>query len=381
MSPRTRLLIVAAASAAVAAAAAPAAQAAPVLSNNACTGGDGTWGTLPLQLEASGTQNGRNLEVGGIAPSVTIPNWLEAKLSAKGFEIWSATGTSAGNKTFNVDAWMAVTGENSTDAPKVLKTTGALTFKLNDLGGFKFSVTNVALSLQPSAATSWHAADAGGSLDIAQGAAGTLPQIPGGQGGANVTPKGSLWIRGTVVGGLANGYSLTIDCQPGTSSDPQNLTSIYTPGKAPAILSSAFAAVAGPLATPAPGTAATPTPAPVATPEPATGATQAAGALAIASPSLKFGSAAVLVNVTCPAGADCTGSATITSAKKLKVGKGSAKVRKLAAGSYTVKAGTTGPIKLKLSADGKKLKKKALIATVTLKPTAGSAVAKNLRAN
>ena len=110
--------------------------------------------------------------------------------------------------------------------------------------------------------------------------------------------------------------------------------------------------------------------------------TLATGTLAIASPSLKFGSAAVLVNVSCPAGGtDCTGSAVITSAKKLKVGKGSAKVRKLAAGRYSVKAGTTVPVKVKLSADGKRLRKTALVATVTLKPDAGTVVAKNLRAN
>jgi hypothetical protein len=374
MSPRSRLLIAAAASAAIVSAAAPAAQATPVLTNNACTGGDNTWGTLPLQLEASGSQNGRNLDVGAITPSVSIPDWLPAKVAAKGKEIWLATGLTSGKKTITLDAWMAISGENSTDAPKVLKSAGTLSFKLNDLGGFNFSVTEMALNLQPSAATSWHATDAGGSLNVAQAAPGSLTTIPGGQNNANVTPKGSLWIRATVAG-----VALTIDCQPGTSSDPQNLTSIYTPGPAPAILSSVFGAVAAPIATPAPGGAATPTP----TPKPGTGvSTQAAGALAIASPALKFGSAAVLVNVTCPAGgADCTGSATINSAKKLKVGKTKAKVRKLAAGTYSVKAGTTGPIKLKLSADGKRLKKTALVATVTLKPASGAAVVKNLRAN
>jgi hypothetical protein len=136
--------------------------------------------------------------------------------------------------------------------------------------------------------------------------------------------------------------------------------------------------------TPAPANTPAPAPVPAATPTapPAASVVLATGTLAIVSPSLKFGSAAVLVNVSCPAGGkDCTGSALISSAKKLKVGPGAAKVRKLAAGVYAVKAGTTAPIKLKLTSDGKKLKKTALVASVTLKPAVGAAVTKRLRAN
>ncbi len=389
MSLSARPLLMAAAAAAIAVSAPAAASAAPVLSNNACAS-DGQWGTLPLELAATAAQNGRNLDVGAIQPSVTIPSWLPAKIAPYGFLIATAIGT--GNKEVAVDAWMAVAGAGSTDAPQALRTSGKLKFTLTDTGFLgPYTVTKTSLALAPSTASTWHAPDAGGAIDIAQGPAGSLPSIPGGAGNASVQPKGSLWIRATIAG-----QSFTIDCQPGTTPNPQDLSSTFTPGAATTIVSSTFSAwtpppapvtdpTPAPVTNPAPVTSPTPaaTPAPAAvTPTPTTSAPLAAGVLAIASPSLKFGSAAVLVSVSCPAGkADCTGSALVSSAKKLKVGSGAAKLRKLAAGTYSVKAGTTAPIKLKLTADGKKLKKKALVADVTLRPASGAVVTKRVRAN
>lgn len=393
MSHSARLLFSGVAAAATLAVAAPAALAAPVLTNNAC-GSDGQYGTLPLELEATAVQNGRNLDVSAIQPNVTIPSWLPSKVAGYGGAIALATG-GTGNKKVDVDAWMAVAAPGSTDAPQVLKSTGALRFTLSTPNfGASWNVTNMTLSLTASAATTWHAPGAGGTVSVQQGPAGSLPAIPGGASNATVQPKGSLWIRG-----LVSGVALTIDCQPGTTADPQALTGSFTPGVANPILSSVFSAAPAPTPTPTPTPAPTsaptpiPTPAPTSAPSPAatptptaapkpTTAPLAGGVLAIASPSLKFGSAAVLVSVACPAGAKpCTGSAVITSAKKLKVGKGAAKVRKLAAGTYSVPAGTTAPIKLKLAADGKRLRRTALVATVTLKPQGGTVVTKRLRAN
>lgn len=389
MSHRARLLLSGAAAAAALAVVAPAAPAAPVLTNNAC-GSDGQYGTLPLELEATAVQNGRNLDVSAIKPNVTIPSWLPAKVAGYGGAIALATG-GTGTKTVNVDAWMAVAAPGSTDAPQVLKSTGALKFTLSTPNfGATWNVTGMTLNLTSSAATTWHAADAGGTISVQQGAAGSLPAIPGGANNATVQPKGSLWIRGVV-----SGVALTIDCQPGTTADPQALSGTFTPGVANPILSSTFAPapVVTPTPTPTPAATPTPTPTPAATPAPTptptptsapkpTTAPQSAGVLSIASPALTFGSAAVLVNVACPAGAaPCTGSAVITSAKKLKVGKGAAKVRKLAAGQYSVPAGTTAPVKLKLSSDGKRLRRTPLVATVTLTPQSGAAVTKRLRAN
>lgn len=379
MSLSARHLLAGAAALAVGALAPAAVSAAPVLTNNACTN-DGQWGTLPLELSATASQNGRDLNVSAIQPTVTIPSWLPAKLDPYGFALWAATGGS-GTKNVAVDAWMALVGTGSTDAPQVVKTTGTLKFTLTNA----FKVTNPSLTLKPTEATTWHAGSGGGEVSVAQAPAGSLPSIPGGPTGA----KGSLWVRATLAG-----QSLTIDCQPGTTPDLQNLNSTFTPGTAPTLVSSLFPAAPvtpAPVAetpttggTPAGGTtpqSTTTTPATTATP-PATTKPAPAGLLSVASPSLKFGSAAVLVNVSCPAGGkDCSGSAVINSAKKLKVGKGPAKLRKLAAGTYTVKAGATAPIKLKLTADGKKLKKTALVADVTLKPAAGAAVKKRLRAN
>lgn len=395
MSLSARHLLPAVAVAAFAVAMPTGATAAPVLSNNACTGSDGQWGTLPLELSATAAQNGRNLDVSAIQPSVSIPSWLPAKLSPYAGAIALATG-GAGTKNVGVEAWMAVAGKGSTDTPQILKTTGTIRFTLSTTNFVTWTVGNPSLTLAPAAATTWRAPDAGGAIDIAQAPAGSLPAIPGGAGNATVQPKGSLWIRGS-----AYGVSLTIDCQPGTTPDPQALGSTFTPGIASTIVGSVFAAAPAPVpVVPQPPAPVVPQPpAPVAPESPApSGGTPSGGApaptpspaptplstgtLAIASPSLKFGSAAVLVSVSCPAGGPaCSGSAVITSAKKLKVGSGPAKLRKLAAGTYTVKAGASAPVKLKLTSDGKKLKKTALVAVVTLRPASGAVVTKRVRAN
>jgi hypothetical protein len=393
MSHSVRLLLSGAAAAVALVASAPAASAAPILQSNACGDGNGQYGTLPLELEATAVQNGRNLDVAAIQPHVTIPSWLPAKVAGYGGAIALATG-GTGTKNVAVEAWMAVAGTGSTDAPKVLKSTGTLRFALATKDLVNYTVSGMTLTLGASTATTWHAPDAGGTLAIAQGAAGSLPAIPGGASGATVTPKGSLWIRAVV-----SGVPLTIDCQPGATADPQALASTFTSGPSVPIVSSTFAAapVIAPTPTPTPAATPAPTPVPAATatpapkPTPAPAATaapkpttvpQAEGVLAIVSPTLTFGSAAVLVNVSCPAGGGaCSGAATIASAKKLKVGKGAAKVRVLASGAYTVPAGTTAPIKLKLTADGKRLRRTALVAAVTLKPATGAPLVKRLRAN
>lgn len=391
-------LLIPAAVAATLAFGASSAGATTITQANACTSSSepGQYGDLPLQLTGTGTQNGRQFDVSPIQPQVEVPSWLPEKIKPYLGAIVLVTGT--GKKTINVQAWAAISGKGSTEGTQMITTTGTVQVTI---GGDVFNprISNISLSLNPTGATTWHAPDAGGTIDIAQGAAGSLPAIPAGDKGAMITPKGSLYIRGN----YSNVFSLGIDCQPGkTDGDGTELRPVFSPLVPTTALSSTFEAVKAtvppvevppvvvpPVVTPPavtpPATAPAPAPAPTPAPAPAPAPTTkplAAGLLAIASPSLKFGSAAVLVNVACPAGgADCTGSATMTSAAKLKVGKGAAKVRKLASGTFSVPAGTTAPVKLKLSSDGKKLRKKALVATVTLKPASGTAVVKRLRAN
>lgn len=355
MSHSVRRLLTAAATVSAFAIAAPVAGAEQITTPNACQGSDGKYGDLPLQLSATAGVNGRQLDVSASQPSVAVPAWLPEKLQP------AALVLGPGTHNVKVDAWMAVAGAGSADAPKVLTTNGNVSLVITG-NLFSYTINSVTLTLGASAATSWKAPDAGGTVSVGQAPAGSLPAIPAGANNATVTPKGSLFIRGSVNTGIGS-TTLLIDCQPGsTGGDGSTLSASFTPGAAPVLVSGSFGAGAT-----------TPTP----TPTPAGPAT-----LTIASPTLKFGSAAVLVSVACPAGkAPCTGAITLTSAKKLKVGKGKAKLRKLGAGTYSVPAGTTAPVKVKLSADGKKLRKKALVAKVTLKPSSGTAVAKNLRAN
>lgn len=385
MSHSARLLFSGVAAAATLAVAAPAALAAPVSAPNACYSMDGSapqYGTLPLELTPSSVaQNGRQMDVGTVTPSVTVPSWLPDKMNSLGV----GSLLLGQSKNVPVTAWMAVSPTGSTDGPRVVTTTGTVTVTVQGS-----SVKGVSLVLRPAPATSWRAADVGGTLAVSQGGPGSLASVPE---LAGAKPKGSLFIKGLVNLGFTN-LPVQIDCQPGTNAtpeDPASLTSTMLPGTPAVIASSDFAPLpaATPTPTPTPTLSPAPTPTPTSvpsptatpTPKPST-APQSAGVLGIASPSLTFGSAAVLVSVSCPAGpAPCTGSAAITSAKKLKVGKGAAKVRKLAAGTYSVSAGTTAPIKLKLSADGKRLRRKALVATVTLTPQSGAVVTKRLRAN
>ncbi len=400
MSHTARLLLSGAAAATALAALAPAAVAAPVAAPNVCYSMDGSapqYGTLPLELSpASVAQNGRQMDVGAVTPIVTVPSWLPDKMNSLGV----GTILLGQSKTVPVTAWMAVSPSGSSDGPRVVTTTGSVTVTVAGS-----TVKSVSLTLKPAPATSWRAADAGGTLAVSQGGPGSLAAVPELSG---TKPKGSLFIKGTVNLGIGS-LPVQIDCQPGTNAspnDPASLTSTFIAGTPAVIASSSFAASAltstpastpaptpGPAPTPAPTSAPAPTPAPTSSPAPTpkpasgpsapqSGAAGLLGALSIASTSLTFGSAAVLVDVACPAGGPaCAGSALITSAKRLKVGKGRAKVRRLASGRYTVPAGTTAPVKLKLTADGKRLRRTPLVASVTLKSDTAPAVVKALRAN
>lgn len=387
MSHTARLLLSGAAVATALAGVAPAAHAATVVAPNACYSMDGgakQYGTLPLKLTpASVAQNGRQMDVGAVTPSVDIPSWLPDKMNSLG-----AGALLGGSKSVPVTAWMAVTPSGSKDGSRVVTTTGTVVISVQNL-----SVKSVSLTLKPSIATSWAAADAGGTLAVSQGGPGSLAGVPELAGSK---PAGSLFIKGVVNLGITT-LPVQIDCQPGTNAtpdDPSSLTSTFIAGTPAVIASADFPAlpaaptptptpsVPAPTPNPAPASGPAPTPAPAPTPSPAPSKPLVTGVLGIASPTLTFGSAAVNVNVSCPAGgADCSGSALIVSAKKIKIGKGAAALRKLAAGTYTVPAGTTAPVKLKLTSYGKKLRSKALVVDVTLKPASGDAVIKRLRAN
>lgn len=387
MSPSLSTLLTTAATAATLIVAAPA-SAATVESPNACRGEDGRVGNLPLQLTADATKSGRTLAASAVQPGVTVPAWLKAQLAPAGLVL------GAGNHKVNLETTMALAGEGSTNAPQVRSGTGSINIAVNYL----LQVTNVTVSLTPLASSTWNAADAGGPLTVKQAGPGTLGTVAN----APVQPTGSLFIRGTLKA-AGQTITLTFDCQPGgngAAADVLNTTIV--PGAATPIASATFDPAPGyvPPVTdpkpdpipadpkPDPGNTAPPagggsTPAPGPGPGGSTLNTPIAGKLAITSTALKFGSAAVLVNVSCPTGgAACTGGGVITSAKKLKVGKkGAAKLRKLASGRYSVPAGSTTAIKLKLTADGKKLRKTKLVSIVTLKPATGTVLTKKLRAN
>jgi hypothetical protein len=169
-----------------------------------------------------------------------------------------------------------------------------------------------------------------------QAAAGTLPAVPIGPGGANYTPKGSVLISAKFDGGLGT----NIDCLPGTEVEGRKT---YAPG-VPGPFETAPIQVGAPVVTPP--AARTPV-------------------LTLRTTKLKRSGRSVSVSIAC-ADAPCKGTVSMTKAS-----------RKIA---YRLTAGTRKTIKFTLSKGAvKTLKKKSLLVTVKATNQGGMTLSKKLR--
>lgn len=270
---------------------------------------------------------GAGIALTGAAIHSRFPDWLEqyAQLFLK-----------PGVNELPTKVWVAVAGDNTVQGVQVLalETVARTTVTENADGSYSMTPLDVTVALPD---TTWTAGP-GGTVGFRQGSAGSLPPVPGGRGGAMVTPKGSVLISTTTP----NGVLLNIDCQPGKAAADQLSGTPALPGP--------FESVAIQAGAPAP------IPAPKVVPT-----------VALRTTALKAKGRSVKVALSCSA-ADCKGDVT------LKAGSKSLGAKK----AYTVKSGAKKTVKLTLTkaAQASLKKKKSLKVTLRVTATGGKTLTK-----
>lgn len=321
------------ASAACAAALATPTQAAEAVAPNACKYMiDGYWRSLDIRMAGSAAPvyvpPGAGFKLQGMAVAAAFPDWI----AEYGYNLGLL---GAGANRVPADVWVAVAGRGSAQGVQVLKASVTAETTVTARDGQQFggaTPLSVRVNLPDSV---WTApTEEGGRVTFDQAPPGTLPPIPGRNGGAAYQPTGSIFIRAA----LSNSTVFDLDCQPGRGSTDGNSFSTATapPFEIAYVDPNAEATgveapvVASPLTTPT-------------------------------SKSLKpnRSRSSVPIKLRNPGLITADGLVRITTAGKQRTSaKGKARTLTLSAWkSYRVTAGRTGTVQLKLSADARKLLK------------------------
>ncbi|MGD9573317.1 MAG: hypothetical protein AB7V62_15650 [Thermoleophilia bacterium] len=316
-------------------AAAPAA-AVPVTVPNSCFYAiDGFWRDMPLTFD--GTAAPASVPPGGSfsATGATAGAELPGFITQYGFNFGLLK---AGENTLPATVWVALAGGNTTEAPQVRRvTTTASTTITADGNGAFVSATPIRVTI-PIADTFW-TGRAAGPATVAQAGGGSIGPVQV-LSGATVTPKGSVFIEAQLPGGLA----FQLDCQPGAATAGG---SNFTPGTA-----SPFA-----TATVDPGA-------------PSSGITRTIG---IASKPLRARTRTLTVPLSCTSQTTCRGVVSVTTRKRVKVGRTPAAFVRLARARYTILPGRTRALKLSMTAAGRRLmaSRASVAVTVLADPVSG----------
>jgi len=214
--------------AALLAAPAPAAQ---TVQPNACFYSlDGFWRNLDIRLAGSAdpvyVPPGAGFRLGGTAAAAAFPAWIPEY----GFNLGFLNGSPAGTKnTVPAEVWVAVAGKGSTQGVQVVRSTvNAETTITTDPTGEQFRSATPLQVTVPFGDTTWTAPTAAGApVSFEQAPAGTLPSVPGVNGGATIVPRGSIFIRAA----LNKDTVFDLDCQPGRGS--ADGTAFTTAGTSP----------------------------------------------------------------------------------------------------------------------------------------------------
>jgi hypothetical protein len=228
-----------------------------------------------------------------------------------------------GENQITAKVWLALAGPQGTQV-LTLDTAARTTVTANPDGSYASSTPlDVTIALPD---TAWTAT---GASTWRQADAGSLPVLPAGTNGANVTPKGSVLISAKFDGGLG----VVIDCQPGTEVEGRKTFTALTPG----VFESASPVIGAPA---------------IRTP-------------VLALKSAKRSGRTVRVALAC-ADAPCKGTVSLGKAAKKT--------------SYSLAAGAKTTLKLTLTAaTRKRLKRKSLLVTVKATTEGGKTVSKKLR--
>jgi hypothetical protein len=302
---------------------------------NACLWSfDGFWRDQAVDLAGTGTPApvapASGVALTAASVHARLPDWVGS--------IGANTGLlKPGENEIPTKVWVALAGDGLTPGVQVLALETIVRTTVTEQPDGSYTSTPIDVPI-PLPDTAWATAGEG-TAAWRQAGPGTLPTVAGGNGGANVTPKGSVFISSTFSGGGA----LQLDCQPGTA--PRDGKSFTGVAAAP------FEAVpvkAGAPVTPLP-TIKTPV---------------------VALKSAKLAGKRVSLALAC-AGAACKGAVTLKYA-------GGSVARKT---TYSLAAGAKKTLKLSLTAAAKRALKRKGSLRVQVKVTTdgGKTVSKTLR--
>lgn len=314
------------------------ASAGTLTTTNACLWSfDNLWRDQAIDLTGTGTptpaapSSGLTLTQASI--HARLPDWVGTDGANLGM-------LKPGENEIPTKVWVALAADGTAQGVQVKALETIVRTTVTEQSDGTYTTTPIDVTI-PIPDTAWTAPAAEGSVRYRQAGGGTLPVIPGGNGGANVTPKGSVFISSTFSGGA----SLQLDCQPGTApKDGKSFT----------------AATAGPFDAIPIQNAATALPAPK----------PKKPALTLRTTKLKVTAKKISVALAC-ADAPCKGAVTLEYA-------GGSVARKT---NYSLAADARKTLKLSLTAAATRSlkRKKSLLVTVKITTDGGASVTKKLR--
>ncbi|MDA0174621.1 hypothetical protein OJ998_36320 [Solirubrobacter taibaiensis] len=316
---RTLVSILAAVGALVAAAPA---SAGTITQPNACFWSiHSRWEQQNIDWAGTATPNplapGSGATLTGTSAHVRLPDWVTTY----------GDFFNAGVNELPTKVWIALTGENTVQGVQVVALDTVARTTVTDNPDGTRSMTPIEVTV-PLPDTAWTAGVVGAAA-FRQAGPGTLPPVPVGRDGANVTPKGSVFIATATPGGVP----IQLDCQPGQPVNDRLAVAPVGAGNFESV-----PVQAGAVAIPAP---------------------KAVPALSLRTTALKAKGRQIKVALSCTA-ADCHGALT------LKAGSKSVAAKK----SYSMKSGARQTVTLTLTKSAQKALKQKQSRKVTLRITA-----------
>jgi len=177
---------------------------------NACQWSfDGLWRDQAIDLTAVGSptpvapSSGLALTAGSI--HARLPDWVGTYGANLGM-------LKPGANDVRAKVWVALSADGASEGVQFrsLETIVRVTVTEQPDGTYTATPIDVTIALPD---TAWTTVPTVGVAAFRQAGPGTLPTIAGGNNGANVTPKGSVFISAAFAGGAA----LQLDCQPGSA--------------------------------------------------------------------------------------------------------------------------------------------------------------------
>ncbi|MFA4930219.1 MAG: hypothetical protein WC558_17015 [Patulibacter sp.] len=177
---------------------------------------DGYWRSLDIRMAGTAAPvyvpPGAGFKLQGMAVAAAFPDWI----AEYGYNLGLL---SAGPNRVPAEVWIAVAGRGSAQGTQVLKAAVTAETAITARDGQQFGGATPLAVTVPLPESVWTApTDEGGRVTFEQAPPGTLPPIPGRNGGAAYQPTGSIFIRAA----LSNSTVFDLDCQPGRGSTDGN---------------------------------------------------------------------------------------------------------------------------------------------------------------